>query len=88
MLIYNLFSSKRKFTSMNIESNSDIVANCTATAEPMVGSAGFHSSSLEHLESIGFHHIGSQYVNQLPSDPFAASAYENALLYVPEVVPQ
>lgn len=37
------------------------------------------------LEMVGYHHQGSNYVNTIPSDPFAAAALENGMMYVPEV---
>ena len=50
---------------MNIESNNQQVANCAASGEPLAlaGGAGCHGTCLEQLESIGFHHQGSQFIN-------------------------
>jgi hypothetical protein len=41
--------------------------------------------SIQQLDLIGYHHQSPSYMNQVPSDPFAAAAFENAMMYVPEV---
>ena len=43
---------------------------------------------MEQLEMIQFHHQSPQFVNQIPSDPFAMAALETAMMYVPEISAQ